>query len=56
MSEENAQELKLLLEKIHKQALADGDLNLRQRFDEYIDGTLKGFLSGRINLERISVS
>jgi hypothetical protein len=56
MSTEHARELKLLLEEIHKKALDKGDVNLARDIASILM-TLKGFLSGRINLvENIQVT
>jgi hypothetical protein len=56
MSTENALELKILLEQIHKKALDKGDINLARDIASILM-TLKGFLSGRINLvENIQVT
>jgi len=51
----NAQELKLLLEKIQKNALDEGDLNLARDLTSILM-TLEGLLSGRINIHRISIN
>ncbi len=53
--EVNAQELKLLLEKIQKNALDEGDLNLARDLTSILM-TLEGLLSGRINIHRISIN
>ena len=55
-SYENAQELKLRLEEIHRKALDKGDINLARDITSILM-TLKGFLSGRISLvDRVSLS
>ena len=57
ISLEQAQELKLILEEMHRRALDDGDLNTARDISS-IMMTLKGFLSGRISLtvDKVSVS
>ncbi len=62
MSQEQARELKLLLEEIYKKALNKGDLNLARNISSILM-TLQGFLSGRISLvenipvvDKVSVS
>jgi hypothetical protein len=56
MSTENALDLKILLEEIHKKALDKGDINLARDIASILM-TLKGYLSGRINLvESIQVT
>lgn len=62
MSQEQARELKYLLEEIYKKALNKGDLNLARNISSILM-TLQGFLSGRISLvenvpvvDKVSVS
>jgi hypothetical protein len=55
MSQEQAQELRLLLEPLHRKALDAGDLNLARKISNILM-SLRGFLSGRISLvENISI-
>jgi hypothetical protein len=49
MSVEQAQELKSMLEELHRMALNDGDLDAARDISSILI-TLKGFLSGRISL------
>jgi hypothetical protein len=57
MSTEQKQELKLLLEGMHKKALDNGDINLARDIASILV-TLKGLLSGIISTvgNRVSVS
>jgi len=48
MSETQAQQLKLMLEDLHRRVLDDGDLNTARDISSILM-TLKGFLSGRIS-------
>jgi hypothetical protein len=57
MSQEQAEDLKLLLEPLHKEAIDKGDFSLARKIASILM-TLKGFLSGRISLnivENVSV-
>jgi hypothetical protein len=51
MTVEQAQELKLMLEELHKKELDDGDLNTARNIASILI-TLKGFLSGRISFTK----
>jgi hypothetical protein len=55
MSGEQAQELKFLLEEMHRRVLDDGDINTARDIASILM-TLKGFLSGRISLTVNKVS